>query len=156
MESLIDIDVQRVQEIIGYTSGSNVNLMLALTAAHRNDLEVGGVESTDGNKRLAAVGDSILKLILVEDWYHTGENSTRLQDICIRSYSNFALCTVATQSGISSCVTLSPRQQGNEIPPATLYTAIKAIIGACWLDSERDQTVVRRVLHRLGIIQSQE
>lgn len=77
MENLVDIDVERVQEIIGYTSSSNDNLMLALTAAHRNDLEVGGVESTDGNKRLAAVGDSILRLILVEDWYHTGENSSK-------------------------------------------------------------------------------
>jgi len=44
----------------------------ALTAPHRNGLEIGGAETTDGNRRLATLGDVVLKLVTTKDWYLAG------------------------------------------------------------------------------------
>ena len=45
---------------------------------------------------------------------------------------------------------MGPRQAGMSVPPATLSNAIKAILGASWLDSGEPITVVTEIVGRLG------
>lgn len=59
---------------------------------------------------------------------------------------------VAKTKGISRFIRCSPRQAGNSPSQATLSLAINAIVCACWLDSEKDNTVARKVIWRLGSV----
>ncbi len=64
---------------------------------------------------------------------------------------NHRRTTIATQSGISTCIKLSPRQRGLPSPPAVLSTVISAIVGACWIDSNRKFRLVKEVMNKLGL-----
>ena len=61
-----------VEEIIQYRFHDENILWEALQAAGTSVVTAGGPVHPDGNKRPAIVGDVVLKLSLVEDWYHTG------------------------------------------------------------------------------------
>ena len=64
-------NLQRMQTILGYDFQDVGRLVEALTAAHRIELEDGTYESHENNRRLAALGESIIKLIITEDWFNT-------------------------------------------------------------------------------------
>ncbi len=59
---------------------------------------------------------------------------------------------VAKTKGISRFIRCNPRQGDNPPSQATLSLAISAIVCACWLDSEKDNTVARRVIRCLGSV----
>lgn len=67
-----DIDVERAERIIQYVFQDKRVLAEALTAPHRNNLETGGMETTDGNRRLATLGERVLNLVIAEYWYDSG------------------------------------------------------------------------------------
>ena len=69
-----DLDVDRVESILGYIFRDKDLLKVALTTPHKNKLEEGGMEGRDGNRRLTLVGDAVLKLILIEEWYDSGRD----------------------------------------------------------------------------------
>lgn len=62
--------LQAVETILAYHFTDRNQLWTALQAAGSS--YPGERTDTDGNKRLAILGDAVLKLALVEDWYHTG------------------------------------------------------------------------------------
>lgn len=68
------------------------------------------------------------------------------------SMTNVRLCNLATQAGIGTCLTRSSRLETISLAPTTLILAIKAIIGACWIDCGRRVDVVHRVLCVLGSV----
>ena len=57
--------------IIGYTFADPIILWEALQAAGSGITWAGTRHFPDGNKRLAVLGDTILQLVLVNDWYDT-------------------------------------------------------------------------------------
>ncbi|KAK0247359.1 hypothetical protein LTR54_017572 [Friedmanniomyces endolithicus] len=159
--------VGRAQTILGYSFADRETLIQALTASHSTEVE-GRKTHYENNRRLAVLADTVLKLVLVQDWLFSERTLGRvimdtqsspadvdpgvLQGHQIRALSNQALSTIATQSGINACIIRSERQQYlPENAPATLYTAIKAVIGATWLDSGYDQAVVGHVIDTLQI-----
>ena len=72
-----EVDLQRVEEIIDYKFTRKALLVQALTAAHRVDFRDGTYESFHNNKRLGALGEAAIKLILTEDWLHTDQPLSR-------------------------------------------------------------------------------
>ncbi|KAK5741552.1 hypothetical protein LTS12_024560, partial [Elasticomyces elasticus] len=60
--------LRRAQDILQYIFQDETLLLQALTAAHRIELDGGQFQSFENNKRLAAIGESVMKLILTEDW----------------------------------------------------------------------------------------
>lgn len=62
--------LQSVETILVYHFKDRAPLWIALQAA--GSFCPGEGISKDGSKRLAILGDAVLKLALVEDWYHSG------------------------------------------------------------------------------------
>ena len=75
-----------------------------------------------------------------------------LQDIFINSVSHVQLYNLATQAGIGTCLLRSPREKDLTIGSVTLVMAIKAVVGACWLDNGNDLEALRGPLHALGYV----
>lgn len=58
-----------VEGIIGYRFSDRLILWEALQAAGSPVTSAGTRRFPDGNKRLAVLGDAVLKLVLVAEWY---------------------------------------------------------------------------------------
>lgn len=63
------IQLQGVEGVIGYQFNHPDILWEALQAAGSGVHFIGGRLMTDGNKRLALLGDAIINVALIEDWY---------------------------------------------------------------------------------------
>lgn len=61
-----------VENIIGYSFSDPLILWEALQAAGASRA-AGTRRFPDGNKRLAVLGDTILKLVLVQEWYDSAD-----------------------------------------------------------------------------------
>lgn len=64
---------QGVENIIGYNFSDSLILWEALQAAGSTVRSAGTRRFPDGNKRLAVLGDTILKLVLVSEWYNSAD-----------------------------------------------------------------------------------
>ena len=63
------VAVNGVESIIGYVFDDRFLLWEALQAAGSPVVHAGGRSFRNGNKRLAVLGDTVLQLALVEQWY---------------------------------------------------------------------------------------
>ena len=162
-----ELDVRRIESTISYTFRNKAVLVEALTTPHKNELEEGGVATREGNRRLATLGEAVMRLFIIQQWYGGVGNNCKLcckssgkrahyaaalQDILINYVSNVRLCNLATQAGIGNCLLRSPREGDVTIAPATLIMAIKAIIGASWLDNGNILEALRGPLLALGYV----
>lgn len=66
--------VEGCQAVLGYDFNDSDLLWEALQAAGSPVFAVGGRYLPDGNKRLALLGDTVLKLVLVREWYTSGRD----------------------------------------------------------------------------------
>jgi hypothetical protein len=74
--------LQPVQIIIRYPF-RNTNLLLeALQAARSRVANPGNERLADGNRRLAMIGDSVLKLVLSTTWYDSEDSRGNRHIIC--------------------------------------------------------------------------
>ena len=71
----IPLDVEGIEMTISYTFTIKAILTEALTTLYRNELEEGGIETRQGNKRLSYVGEAALRLCITQEWYR-GTGST--------------------------------------------------------------------------------
>lgn len=70
----MDYSIAPVETIIGYQFTDPSKLWEALQAPGSPVSSINGRRITEGNKRLAMIGDSVLKLALVSKWY-SGDGS---------------------------------------------------------------------------------
>lgn len=77
--------LQDAQRILGYTFNNTEYLQEALLAAGAGMLQLRGRLVTDGNKRLALVGDAVLKVLLLQDWFGTEQSKGRSNVIAPRN-----------------------------------------------------------------------
>jgi hypothetical protein len=70
---------QQVQEKLGYQFTSSHLLLEALKAAGAGFDRQHSARALDGNKRLAQVGSAVLKTILADEWYNSGEGRGTLK-----------------------------------------------------------------------------
>jgi dsRNA-specific ribonuclease len=82
--SFRNTDYDFIQNAIGYTF-SKPGLL-------REALDTTGLRTAESNQRLAMVGDAVLKMILLEDWYASGKVKGT-----IHSYRTMSLVTDCVQ-----------------------------------------------------------
>ncbi|KAH7117487.1 ribonuclease III domain-containing protein [Dactylonectria macrodidyma] len=139
-----------VERIIQYDFKDHALLEEALSAAGAslsvpmNDIE------RQGNKRLALVGDALLRLVIVDDGIVAGKTTAKCQDICVGDISNTALQKLQEKCHLTPYIQTSPAQKGT-VTVTTGATTVEALVGAVWLDSCQDYACVHRVVHNLGI-----
>lgn len=62
-----------IMKVMSYNFVDKNLLTQALTAADHID----GGESTEGNRRLARLGESVIKLVVDDDWFSTSGNRSK-------------------------------------------------------------------------------
>ncbi len=162
------IDIDRAQVIIAYRFHNEDGLMKALQAPVKLQDKVTGeiLGSDDGNRRLAQLGHKVVEFALHDIWYEAGGDRSKLGSLSHRLIiltgpvgevnanvtrlgGNDVLADIAKRSGLDVCTTCCVRQ-GDRVPsPSTLKLTITAIIGAVWLDSNKNIDYVRAVMHEL-------
>ncbi|KAG0651103.1 Ribonuclease III [Hyphodiscus hymeniophilus] len=118
--------------------------MVALQAAGS------GIGGPDGNKMLAMIGDTVMKLVLLVDMMATKASRGTIDSTISSIVSNNNLAAKYSDAGIPRWINGNPSQQGMK-PPKTRADTIEAILGAVYLDSDKDLDAVRRVMGRLGL-----
>ncbi|KAK2684576.1 hypothetical protein QWA68_016807 [Fusarium oxysporum] len=103
-----------------------------------------------GNKRLALIGDALLRLVLVDDSIMGGASTAASHNICAAEASNTALNKDQKRLGLSRFIKTAPAQQG-QVYRVTGASTIEAQIGAVWVDSQHDYKRVHHVVHNLNI-----
>ncbi|KAK4692495.1 hypothetical protein P7C71_g4727, partial [Lecanoromycetidae sp. Uapishka_2] len=148
MASSMAAKIHGAEAIIGHTFANQLLLWEALQAAGSPVHMVGTRRLDNGNKRLAVLGDTVLQLALVEDWYEGNTPRGHYDSIRQQVASNVNLSSVCRQSGLDACINRSPSQMGH-VSPITTCATVEAVLGAVYLDS--DMNSVKRVMITLGL-----
>ncbi|KAH4303317.1 hypothetical protein HBH64_074150 [Parastagonospora nodorum] len=101
-----------------------------------------------GNKRLALVGDAVLRLAVLDEWFESGTSTAEGHGRVVEVGTNERLAEVAENWNLKKYVIENPSQQG-EAPKELLASTVEAILGAVWLDSYQDFGEVQRVFKKL-------
>ncbi|KAK0343664.1 hypothetical protein LTS02_012068 [Friedmanniomyces endolithicus] len=111
-------------------------------------LDVTGTRTPQSNSRLAMVGDSVLKQVLLEHWYPSGGRKVLATNLLSKYATNANLAVVADELGIRKClITNMP----SHVSGAVLATTMEAIIGAAYLDADKSWAVAREVMDGFGL-----
>jgi len=134
-----------VQNTLGYSFTDTHLLEEALDST--------GLRSPGSNGRLAMIGDSRLKDVILDDWYACGASKGIGQQLVSTIGSNPNLARVARQIGLDrGYISLNPGHMG---PPtdSILATTVEAVLGAIYWDS-RNERNVRNAMIQMGLIQN--
>ena len=157
---------REVESIIDYNFIDPDILWEALQAAGSGNTSAGTRRFPDGNKRLAVLGDTVLQLVLVRDWYDStatrgipsflyftcllsDRGIGRASAITQRVGSNANLDRIGRLYGLDDLVCPNPAQPGY-ISPNTMAATVEAILGAVYLDG--GITSVSQVMQTLGLV----
>lgn len=166
--------IKAVEAIIGHNFHDPSLLWEALQGAGSGVYQAGTREVPDGNKRLALIGDATQKLILVTDGYSLGKSKGsckpslsicsilthcsrmlgKISEVVSSNLSNDALKRACTVNGLERYIRNNPAQ-GNIISAGLKATTVEAILGAVYLDSNRDTNTVKDVMSTLGLVWSE-
>ncbi|KAJ5337364.1 uncharacterized protein N7506_005386 [Penicillium brevicompactum] len=162
--------IHAVEVIINYEFHDKYLLVKALEAA-------GATMAGQGNKRLALIGDAALRLVLYEFGYedeasiretpqyiliyfvipcpNVDENVNEMKGDMTNAQNTRAtnenLAKIGFSLGIDAYIQLNPSAQG-VVPERLMATTIEAIIGAVYLDRNKDIMVVRRLIIHLCVM----
>lgn len=154
--------VRKVQSRIGYNFKNAQYLWEAVQApgsiVRSGEVEGAGTERhsvgfqrfPDGNRRLAVLGDTVLKLALVEDWYQGKGVRERLSRVVSDVGSNANLDRIGRISGLDALINKNPSDKDANVGTITMAGTVEAIIGAVYLDS--DMKSVTEVMQNLGLM----
>ncbi|KAJ6284186.1 hypothetical protein J3E71DRAFT_390634 [Bipolaris maydis] len=93
-------------------------------------------------------GDVVLEL-----WYNSEESTNKGYDRVKNLCRNTKLSQIAHRSGISSYITKNPSQEG-QVPQETAASTIEALVGAIYLDSGKDISMVKKALKVIGFFKA--
>ena len=155
------------KNILEYNFNDKQLLWEALQAAGTSSTAAGYVVHPDGNKRPALIGDAVLRLVLMEDWYHTKtlkgmplltfKKVSLCSRSCVLGQANRILQTVATKEnldtvgrnlGLDGYINVPDGTQRIEL--RTMAATIKGILGAVFLDGGIQ--AVRAFMRTMGVV----
>lgn len=145
----------QLQENISYRFSDIFLLEKALTTAGaEGDKESQNSEERDrydGNRKLANIGDKLLQLVVMVNVFSEGDKRrSDASDAVLSAADKDILEARAKDFEIDKHMKLNPRLRGRPTK-TTLSTAVNAIIGAAWQDSQEDMDTARSVIERFGI-----
>ncbi|KFY16796.1 hypothetical protein V492_01089 [Pseudogymnoascus sp. VKM F-4246] len=141
-----DTLIAAAEILTGYIFNDDESLWEALQARGSNAVFL----YSEGNKRLAMIGDVVLKLIILDDLRTRNMARGAMDRVVQRIVNNINLARVGRQIHVDQLVNRNPSQQG-DVPPRTIADTVEAILGAVYLDSGKDIESVRLVMARLGL-----
>ena len=131
----LDVDVEGVQNTLGYHFRSLDHLLLGLT--HRSYIRVTGQEMPS-NERLEFLGDSVLGLIISDQLYHDypDELEGNLTKIKAMLVNETTLSSISREHGLNRYIRLSPEEEksGGRDRASIISDAFESVIGAVYLD----------------------
>ncbi|KAB8239006.1 ribonuclease III domain-containing protein [Aspergillus alliaceus] len=116
----------------------------------RKALQLADSIHQDGNKYLALLGDTVIKLVLVKEGLCRHATRGQISNIISEKLSNTYLAQRGFSTGLAECV-YKNRSQGNTIYPGPMASTVEAIIGAVFIDSGEKVTAAEGVMEALGI-----
>ncbi|GAD99410.1 hypothetical protein SNOG_02027 [Paecilomyces variotii No. 5] len=140
-----------LENSIGYHFKDLDLLNEAFLAAGASSAENYTYPSFDGNKRLAFVGDSVLRLMVADEWFPSGTGTASANKLLEEYGSNEKLSETAKAHRLQDYLIRNPAQRGVDAR-TTLASTTEAVIGAVWIDSGKDLVATRRVVKKLGLL----
>ncbi|KAJ5593531.1 RNAse III [Penicillium hordei] len=132
----------KAEEIISYRFKDRLGPRRALQLAdsiHQN-----------GNKDLALLGDTVIKLILVKEGLRRHAARGQINNVVSEKSSNTYLAQRGFSTGLAECA-FANRSQGNTIYPGPMTSTMEAIVGAVFIDSKEETLVVKGVMEALRV-----
>jgi ribonuclease-3 len=159
-KGVCEVDLSRVEEVIGYTFRDRELLLLALThRSYSHSLDI----HQPSNERLEFLGDSALGLIISDQLYRDNPDImegelTKTKSLLV---NESALCEVALEVGLNLYIRLSPEEDrlGGRQRASISSDAFESVIGAAYLDGGLDAArdiVLRLIYARKDSILSDE
>lgn len=149
----------KLQEITGYQFSDPLNACSALVASILASDRIPGYNKRsgftkphhEGNKKLALLGDAVLRLVLAERGYDHDSYKGMIQATISSVLSNKNLNMVGRRNGIHTLVVTEVSTCGF-VSDNMVATAVEATFGAVYVDSNRDVNAVKEVMRKLEII----
>ncbi|KAL3483844.1 ribonuclease III domain-containing protein [Aspergillus germanicus] len=113
-------------------------------------LRAAGYLGSVGNKELALIGDTVLRLYLQVEGRARRLSRGAINDMVQRLSCNDNLTDRGSELGIGAYIQNNP-SQGNAISPGLMATTVEAIIGAVFLDKNRELAAVEPVIALFGL-----
>ncbi|CAG8091517.1 unnamed protein product [Penicillium salamii] len=147
MVSLIlttDERIRAVEAIIDYEFVDKTHLEKALAAA-------GATKDPEGNKPGAALGDAQLKIVIIMDGLRSGHSIGHMAKRRDTLATNPKLTQIGDQLGLKPYIRPNPAQ--GFVPDSLVATTVQAIIGAVFLDSNKDFRRTSLLIVHMGILE---
>ncbi|KAK2882485.1 hypothetical protein FQN49_000315 [Arthroderma sp. PD_2] len=103
-----------------------------------------------GNRSLAQVGDAAIRLSLLSEGYLRGMARGRISAILGRNTNNTNLAGVGVRNNLGQYI-YGNNSQGGVISPGSMATTVEALIGAVYLDSNKNMDKVQISMTALGL-----
>lgn len=136
--------IRAVEVILNYEFHDKSLLVKALEAA-------GATMASQGNKRLALIGDAALRLVLYEFGYEDQASIRDMTNAQNTRATNENLAQIGFSLGLDVYIQLNPSAQG-VVPGRLMATTIEAIIGAVYLDCNKNIMVIRLLIIHLRVM----
>ncbi|KAF1985768.1 RNAse III [Aulographum hederae CBS 113979] len=146
---LSDATREALEGLLHHTFANPDLLWEALQAPGARIVRFSDRLDTDGNKRLALLGDACLRQSLVAEWLET-EHIRRAQNRISTVLANNYLAQVGQDLELERYIN-NNRCQGSLISVGTMATTVEALVGAVFLDSGMDSQVVQALARELGL-----
>ncbi|KFY02952.1 hypothetical protein O988_01770 [Pseudogymnoascus sp. VKM F-3808] len=141
-----DMLITAGEDLTGYAFNNDELLWEAVQAPGSNAAFL----YPEGNKRLAMIGDSVLKPIILDDLRPRNMTIGAMNNIVQVIVNNTNVERIGRQIHIDEIVNRNPAQQGS-VSPRTITDTVQAILGAVYLDSGRNIDCVRLVMVKFGL-----
>ncbi|KAK4159301.1 ribonuclease III domain-containing protein [Cladorrhinum sp. PSN259] len=140
----------QLQDILGYQF-SNPMLLDESTVVGGMTFKntPGGREIPHGNKTLALIGDSLIRLDVATRAHISGVGKSSIY--LAKIGSNKSLEELGRRLGLDKFVLTHPPQDGH-VSRITLASTVEALIGAVWVDLSYDYATVQSVIQALNIV----
>ncbi|KFY98408.1 hypothetical protein V500_01677 [Pseudogymnoascus sp. VKM F-4518 (FW-2643)] len=145
--------VSAAEDVIDYSFIDKGLLWEAIQAAGSNM----AFRYPEGNKRLAMIGDAVVKIVVLEDLRVADSlrDAGDMQNSLSYIGSNANLDRVGRLNNLDAIVNRNPSQPG-VVAANTLTATFEALIGAVYLDSGGTTTRARLVMGKLGLWPNRE
>ncbi|KXS98663.1 hypothetical protein AC578_10050 [Pseudocercospora eumusae] len=108
-------------------------------------LDTTGLRSPESNQRLAMLGDRLMGLIVTDLWYPTGAKRGRADYLLQRICNNHNLGKAGFRHSLPEHIVVHPGHRG-EVSRKMVANTVEAILGAIWVDSEKDMEAVKSAM----------
>lgn len=139
-EHTTELDVQKLENLLGYTFKDKLHLLTAMT--HRSYLNEHREATQDHNERLEFLGDAVLELVVTHFLFHEYPDKPEGELTAIRAalVNTVSLSESAQKLGVNDYLLMS-KGEAKDMGRARQYilaNTFESIIGALYLDQGYD------------------